>query len=232
VYTLTVQKIGNGTGTVTSTPAGIAACGATCTADYLDGTIVNLAVSIGAETDFLGWGGACSGTGPCSVTMNAARTVTANFKSNIALTVTHLGTGSGIVTSAPDGVGHACGTACTVGFDPGTVVTLGRSPDAGSVFSGWGGACTGSGACVVTMSQSRSVTATFSLASGAQADVSIASHTSTPRAPHRSGNRSSSRSSSPTTGPRPRPEWCSRTRSRRGPLSSRRARDARTMPEA
>jgi uncharacterized repeat protein (TIGR01451 family) len=179
-FTLTVQKTGSGNGTVTSSPAGINACGATCTADYLDGTIVELTANIGPDTDFLGWGGACSGTGACQVTMSAARSVTANFKSSIALTVTHAGTGSGVVTSSPDGIGIACGTGCTVGFDPGTVVTLGRSPSAGSVFAGWGGACTGSGACVVTMSQSRTVTATFTLAAGPQADISIVSHTSNP----------------------------------------------------
>jgi uncharacterized repeat protein (TIGR01451 family)/uncharacterized repeat protein (TIGR02543 family) len=180
-YTLTVTRIGNGVGTVTSNPAGIS-CGATCSADYLDTTVVNLSAAIGADTEFLGWGGACSGTGACSVTMSAARSVTANFKSSIALTVNRIGTGSGIVTSAPDGVGISCGASCSVGFDPGTVVTLGVSPAAGSVFAGWTGACTGTGACILTMSQSRTVTATFNLASGPQADLSIVAHSSTPPA--------------------------------------------------
>jgi uncharacterized repeat protein (TIGR01451 family) len=182
LHTLTVQKIGNGNGSVTSNPAGITACSGTCTADYLDTTVVSLTANIGADTEFLGWGGACSGTGACSVTMSAARSVTANFKSSIALTVTHAGSGSGVVASSPEGIGVSCGTGCTVGFDPGTVVTLGRSPAAGSVFAGWSGACTGTGACVLTMSQSRSVTATFNLTGGPQADLAVASHTSDPPA--------------------------------------------------
>jgi uncharacterized repeat protein (TIGR01451 family) len=126
--------------------------------------------------------GAFTVSGACSVTMSAARTVTANFKSSIALTVTHAGSGSGVVASSPEGIGVDCGTSCTVGFDPGTVVTLGRSPAAGSIFAGWSGACTGTGACVLTMTQSRSVTATFNLSGGPQADLAIASHTSTPPA--------------------------------------------------
>jgi uncharacterized repeat protein (TIGR02543 family) len=31
---------------------------------------------------FSGWGGACSGTGSCTVTMNANKNVTANYTAN------------------------------------------------------------------------------------------------------------------------------------------------------
>ena len=40
-YTLTVAKAGTGTGTVTSSPAGIS-CGGTCSASYASGTAVTL----------------------------------------------------------------------------------------------------------------------------------------------------------------------------------------------
>src|SRR5690606_19269867 len=43
----------------------------------------------------------------------------------------------------------------------GTVVNLTATPAAGSTFGGWGGACSGTGGCVITLSQDRAVTATF-----------------------------------------------------------------------
>jgi cellulase/cellobiase CelA1 len=75
------------------------------------------------------------------------------------LAVSKSGTGGGTVTSAPAGI--SCGGDCTESYPAGTVVELSASPDAGSVFAGWSGACTGTGACIVTMDADRSVTAAF-----------------------------------------------------------------------
>ena len=76
---LTVSKTGAGTGTVSSFPAGID-CGATCTANFGTGTAVTLAAAPAADAFFAGWGGACSGRGGCTVTMDAAKSVTAEFR--------------------------------------------------------------------------------------------------------------------------------------------------------
>lgn len=81
---------------------------------------------------------------------------------SFALTVSRAGSGGGTVGSNPAGI--ACGADCSEAYASGTVVTLGATPDAGSVFAGWSGACTGTGACTVTLSQARSVTATFNTA--------------------------------------------------------------------
>jgi hypothetical protein len=78
-----------------------------------------------------------------------------------ALTVTKDGTGRGTVTSSPAGID--CGSDCSESYDPGTVVTLAAAPAAGSTFTGWSGACTGTGACELTMDADRSVTASFSV---------------------------------------------------------------------
>jgi hypothetical protein len=76
--TLTVVRAGAGTGTITSSPSGIS-CGSTCNASYSSGTSVALTVSAASGSTFAGWSGACSGTGTCTVSMTAARSVTATF---------------------------------------------------------------------------------------------------------------------------------------------------------
>ncbi len=76
------------------------------------------------------------------------------------LTVARAGTGTGTVTSTPAGV--SCGTTCTASYASGTAVTLVAAPAAGSTFTGWSGACVGSGTCIVTMTAAdQTVTASF-----------------------------------------------------------------------
>jgi hypothetical protein len=78
------------------------------------------------------------------------------------LTVTLAGAGGGTVASSPTGIN--CGTSCTGEYPAGTLLTLTATPSSGSVFEGWGGACSGTGStCQVTMDGARTVTATFSL---------------------------------------------------------------------
>ncbi len=76
------------------------------------------------------------------------------------LSVQVAGGGSGAVSSSPAGIN--CGQLCSASFASGTDVTLAASPAANSFFAGWSGACTGVGACKITLSQNSSVTATFS----------------------------------------------------------------------
>ena len=161
-YTLSVNKTGTGSGTVSSIPAGID-CGGDCTNVYDYGTVITLTAAADTGSAFKGWSGAtCSGTGDCIVTISAAETVTATFNSQRQLTVNKNGAGSGTVTSNPAGID--CGATCANDFDVNTVVTLTATASTGSTFSGWNGAtCTGSGDCLVTMSAAETVTATFTL---------------------------------------------------------------------
>ncbi|MGB2683237.1 MAG: hypothetical protein WBE39_18240, partial [Candidatus Competibacter sp.] len=62
-------------------------------------------------------------------------------------------------SSSPAGIN--CGADCSESYAGGTSVTLTAVPAAGSTFAGWSGACTGTAACVVSMSAAKSVTATF-----------------------------------------------------------------------
>lgn len=161
-FALAVTRFGSGT--VTSNPAGIN-CGTDCTETYAAGTTVTLTATPAAGFKFSGWSGACTGTGNCAVTMTAARNVTATFTvlPSYVLTVTRAGGGSGTVTSNPAGIN--CGSDCSETYTENTVVTLTATANSGSVFAGWNGACTGGGACVVTMTAAKSVIATFNLAS-------------------------------------------------------------------
>jgi hypothetical protein len=79
---------------------------------------------------------------------------------NQTLTVSKSGTGTGTVVSSPAGIN--CGGICSASFPKNTNVTLTATPDAGSTFSGYSGACSGT-TCTVRMSTSRFVTATFNL---------------------------------------------------------------------
>jgi hypothetical protein len=77
--TLTVTKTGAGSGTVTSTPVGIA-CGSSCIRKFAKGTSVTLVATAASGSVFAGWSGACTGTGKCHVAMSQARAVTAAFR--------------------------------------------------------------------------------------------------------------------------------------------------------
>ena len=163
---LTVTKAGTGSGTVTSSPAGIS-CGSTCSANYSSGSVVTLTAAVASNATFAGWSGACTGTATtCTVSMTQARAVTATFNAmaTFSLTVSKAGTGSGTVTSSPSGIN--CGTTCVANFGGNASVTLTAAAASGSQFTGWSGACTGTGSCVLTLNQARAVTATFALAGG------------------------------------------------------------------
>ncbi len=153
--TLTVFATGSGFGTVTG--AGID-CGAgghnDCSETVTDGSTITLTAAPNANSDFAGFtGGGCSGSdATCTVSMNAAKSVTATFTlKRHALSITRSGSGSGSVSSSPAGLD--CPGVCGADVDEGTAVTLTAHPDPGSDFEGFsGGDCTGSGnTCTVTV---------------------------------------------------------------------------------
>jgi List-Bact-rpt repeat protein len=79
VFPLSVSLAGSGTGTVTSSPAGIN-CPTVCSANFSSGQSVTLTATAASGSSFTGWSGACSGTGTCTVTMSSKQSVTATFK--------------------------------------------------------------------------------------------------------------------------------------------------------
>jgi hypothetical protein len=109
---------------------------------------------------FMGWSGACSGTGACTVTMDAAKTVDARFEPSVTLTISkETGSGFGTVRSNPAGIN--CDGGCgfqQADFGLGTVVVLTATADPGSTLTNWTRACSGFGSsptCTLTMTASQ-----------------------------------------------------------------------------
>ena len=163
-FALTLTTVGNGTITANPAPVG---------GTYGAGTSVALTAVPGAGSQLSGWSGACTGTGACNVTMDAAKSVTATFTAvpppppaQFTLTLTTVGDGSitpqpGPVAPAVNGASIALAAPVSGKYNAGTIVTLTPMPATGFKFSGWSGACTGTGGCSVTMNAATSVTATF-----------------------------------------------------------------------
>jgi hypothetical protein len=156
-FALTVGRSGDGSGSVTSQPAGIS-CGPACGLGFLAGTKVTLTAKADAGSAFMGWSGDCSGAQlTCNVVLDAARNVGAVFAKEKKLAVGLHGRGS--VTSSPAGID--CGSSCSALFPPGMVIALTPTVADGWVFTHWDGACTGTAECAVTLSADAVVQAFF-----------------------------------------------------------------------
>jgi hypothetical protein len=167
-----VAMLGAGSGRVadTNTRGGID-CPGQCSVDYARAfelrDSLTLSASPGNLSVFKGWAGACSGTEPtCEIAAfyDSTKAVTARIEplplfGISGLSVSVAGAGGGTVT----GPGVACPGDCSQSYLNSAAVALTATPAAGSTFAGWSGACSGaSPSCNLTMSASRSVTATFS----------------------------------------------------------------------
>ncbi len=166
LFSVQVALAGSGAGTVTSSPAGIA-CPTDCQETLPEGTVVTLTAVSLAGSSFSHWSGACEDTATtCVVTLDRVKATTATFSVTppppppLPLNLSLTGTGVGKVTSSPAGID--CGSDCAESYTSGTHVTLTAAASAGSVFSGWSGACAGSASqCVVTLNAAASVSASF-----------------------------------------------------------------------
>lgn len=162
-----VGKTGNGEGRITSTPGGID-CGPRCSFSFVstDDPVNYQPVTLKATPEP---GSAFEGFGECGedtctidpvepgqtyeVNVSFVRVKPSQFPLTVAVA------GQGRITSSPDGID--CGPKCSASFPTDSTVSLTATAVPGWSFSGWDGACGGTGPCAVTMSNPRSVTATF-----------------------------------------------------------------------
>jgi len=137
-YTLTVNPSPANGGTITGGGA------------YASGAQVTVSATANSGYVFSNWSGACSGLLSCAVTMDSSKTVTANFSQQFTLTTLESPSTGGTVAPAGSTT-HYSGSQMTV-----TV-----SVASGYTFTGWSGACSGTGSCLVTMDSNKTVTANF-----------------------------------------------------------------------
>ena len=126
-------------GTISATPAG---------PYHLNDTVTVTAVpDLGYH--FGAWTGDCSGTNPCTLTMDGVKSVSATFvQDEYGLTITQaIG---GTISATPAGPYHLNDT-----------VTVTAVPDLGYHFGAWTGDCSGTNPCTLTMDGVKSVSATF-----------------------------------------------------------------------
>lgn len=170
--TLTVTYEGQGvvlSGETGATPLKIDCPGDCVEADMPYGTTVSLtAVGDSTQWAFAGWGGgACSGTGSCTLQMTSDITVNAPF--GVLLTVTKSTAASGTLVSNTS-PSFTCGTSCVAPtpqrYAIGTTVRIKATPASGYTMRSWTG-CSSSSittsppSCSVSMSASKTVSAVF-----------------------------------------------------------------------
>ena len=148
-----------GAGRVTSDPPGIA-CGTGsdgCSHVYIKHTGVRLQAAPAPTAAFVGWAGACTGTGVCRPSLSEPRSVRAVFRRRYAITATASGPGT-----IESGLWPGCQPPCSALSPSDAVVPLAAVPAAGAAFDHWTGACVGAGAsCVLATDAPSTVTASF-----------------------------------------------------------------------
>jgi hypothetical protein len=182
VVTLTVTRQGNGTGTVTSQPAGIN-CGDTCAAGFDIGGTVTLTANVNLPNYIASWGGACAGTtgASCTVTMSEAKSVSVTFEEASGGPFTLNATLSGVDTSGTTvrarltirnestspaqvfTVTNLSSLPFSNAFDAGARITIRAEAVGGTtVFDGFTGCDSVQGdTCTITMLENKSVTASY-----------------------------------------------------------------------
>lgn len=170
---ISIAGIGQGAGTVSSSPVGIActlngAAGlGACSALFTEGSTITLTATAANRNSFRGWSGCTSTSGStCTVQVTSpGKAISVQFDPPAVLTVVPSGTGDGQVfggtaISCARSNGQTTGT-CSNTLANGSSITLTAIPDSYSTFTGWTGACSGNGACTLTMDQAKTVGAVF-----------------------------------------------------------------------
>jgi hypothetical protein len=149
LYTYAIDTLANG-----SLPPGMTI--------HFDGTLSGTPFATGA-TNINGWQVPHTYTfGVCAIdTVSRLSTAPCPQAAVIVRPTRITGSVVGSGTLSPSPAGNSCGPGCIEGFASGTQVTITATPASGWTFASWSGACTGTGACGVSASGTKSVVATF-----------------------------------------------------------------------
>ncbi len=134
-------------------------CGETCERSYATGAEISLTAVPASGSAFAGWSGDCSGSAECRLTMDGNKYVNADFQAQVQHRLYVRTYGTGTVLAEP--AGGLCPDYCKYDYPAGTQVKLTVAPESAATFSGWSGACSGRGTCVVKMDAIKSVVASF-----------------------------------------------------------------------
>ena len=168
--TVTIESLESGGGDVSLGPPNV--CHAvpgtahSCTFHFRLGANVLAVATPDPQSVFAGWAGACTGPGPCGLTVDGPALLIAPFHGPqpLVVTVESIENGGGDVVVIPSQVCPAlpgASNTCTFSFPVGTEVFIGAFADPQSVFLGFSGACAGTETCVLTMDAPQAVTARF-----------------------------------------------------------------------
>jgi hypothetical protein len=155
--TLAVNGSSGATGAIAMTAPAEVTCSTSCAEELDNGTRVALIARPAKGARFVGWSGACTGAGACTPTIDAAKSVTAQF-APAAVRVGVTRNGRGTVTSTPAGI--SCPKRCSATFTAATI-GLRAKPAKGYRFAGWSGDCRGKATCVLSGDADHSVAALF-----------------------------------------------------------------------
>ena len=170
-----VGTVTDSTGQINCTNTGGELQSGTCSASYAVGTNVTFTETPGSGSVFTGWQDDCSGTTTtCTITVSSAGDVLANFGNGPGTFMLNITpgtgeTGGGQVSSQVGAAGtvncilngSSATNACSATVKNGSVFVLTELANGTSNFTGWSGACSGTGSCVVTMTQNQTVSPTF-----------------------------------------------------------------------
>jgi hypothetical protein len=169
-HTLTVTTSGEGAGTVAGAGIDCGRAGHTdCSETVAEGATITLRATPAPGSSFAGFrDGGCGAATPCAVTMDADRSVAAQFDripvQRRTLTVTTSGSGSGTVTAPGIDCGGAGHVDCSETVVRGRTLTLAATAASDSKFGGFtGGGCGSTSPCTVALDADKAVAARFTL---------------------------------------------------------------------
>jgi hypothetical protein len=148
----------SGPGRVSANVPGLQ-CSQTCTTTWNANTPLNLTAAPSAGSKLVRWGGACSGSGACSITVSQGTSVTALFAPLVFRLTVSVG-GRGSVRSSRSGI--TCRPRCSASFPSFVPVRLTAVPAKGWKLRSWAGACRGKArTCSVPMTAASNARAVF-----------------------------------------------------------------------